>query len=34
MPEHDDELASRLTDYLQGYASYPRPATVERRQRR
>ena len=34
MTEHDDELASRLTDYLQGYASYPRPATVERRQRR
>jgi hypothetical protein len=34
MPEHDDELASRLTDYLQGYASYPRPATVERRESR
>jgi hypothetical protein len=34
MTEHDDELTSRLTDYLQGYASYSRPATVERRQRR
>jgi hypothetical protein len=34
MTEHDDELASRLTDYLQGYATFPRPATVERRQRR
>src|ERR1039457_3330461 len=34
MTEHDDELASRLTDYLQGYATYPRPAPVKRRARR
>ena len=34
MTEHDDELESRLTDYLQGYATYPRPAPVRRRARR
>jgi hypothetical protein len=34
MTEHDDELDSRLTDYLQGYATYPRPAPVKRRARR
>ena len=34
MTEHDDELGSRLTDYLQGYATYPRPAPVKRRARR
>src|ERR1035437_2994530 len=33
MTEHDDELGSRLTDYLQGYATYPRPAPVKRRAR-
>jgi hypothetical protein len=33
MTEHDDELGSRLTDYLQGYATYSRPAPVKRRAR-